>query len=172
MASVKDVITAIATIRANGDKLPLTIIAKGKTPACVRHLDLRTDIHRAFSPSGKSNEEICKDHIAQVSKWSNGEPSALVWDSYGSHMTAQVYDCAFQYKVRLVLVPKNATGKKQPLDYGVFGDVSQRHQTMLRNGDVLIMAPLEAKKRSIAMYANAWDKVQKRVIRKAWKCTM
>jgi hypothetical protein len=172
VASVKDVITAIATIRANGDKLPLTIIAKGKTPTCVKHLDLRDDIRRAFTPSGKANEEICKSHIAQISEWSKGEPCALVWDSYGSHITAEVYDFAFLHKVRLVIVPKNTTGKKQPLDFGVFGDVSQRHQSMLRNGDVLIMAPLEAKKRSIAMYAKAWDKVQKRVVRKAWKCTM
>ena len=172
ISSVKDIITAIATIRANGDKLPLTIVAKGTTPRCVKNLDLPDDIRRAFTPSGKVNEEIAMQHIEQISEWSKKEPAALVWDSYGAHTTENVYDCAFAHKVRLVIVPKNSTPTKQPLDFGVFGEVSQRHQAMLRKGDVLTMAPLEAKKRSIALYAKAWDKVAKRTVRKAWKCTM
>ena len=171
MGSVKETVTAVATIRSNGEKLPLTIIAKGKTPVCVRNLNLPDNIARAFTVSGKMNEETAIDDIDRISQWSGGEPSALVWDSYGSHMTETVYDYSFRRKVRLVMVPKNATAICQPLDFGVFGEVSQRHQAMLRREDVLEMSPLEAKKRSIALYIKAWDKTLKTTVKKAWKCT-
>ena len=69
------------------------------------------------------------------------------------------------------MVPPNATCRLQPLDFAVFGEVSQRHQAMLRDNDVLTLTGLEARKQSIAMYAKAWDKLGKRVVRKAWMCT-
>ena len=169
--STRDSITAIATISANGQKWPLGIVAKGTSPTCVRNLDLRDDIRRYFSPSGKVNESIAIDHIDQISEWADREPCALVWDSYGSHMTAAVKERAEMKRVRLVMVPRNATNRLQPLDFAVFGEVSQRHLSMLRDNDVLSMAGLRARKQSIAMYAKAWDKLGKRQVRKAWMCT-
>ena len=171
-AGTKDMVTAMATIRQDGEKLPLAIIAKGKTPTCVRNLDLDDEIIRYFSPSGKANTEICRAHVEKISEWSCGEPCALVWDSYGSHRTAEVQDTAFQRKVRLVEVPKNATPIKQPLDWGVFGELNQRHQAALRKDDVLSLSPLEAKRRSIALFHTAWVKLKRRNIKKSWLCTM
>ena len=171
-ARTKDVVSAIATIRQDGEKLPLAIIAKGTTPACVRNLNLPVEIIRYYSHSGKANSEICQAHVEKVSEWSNREPCALVWDSYASHHTAEVRDTAFKHKVRLVDVPKNATPTKQPLDWGVFGEVNQRHQASLRREDVLARTPLEAKRRSIILFNTAWTQLKRRNVKKAWLCTM
>lgn len=171
-ARTKDVVSAVATIRHNGEKLPLAIIAKGKTPTCVRNLELPEEIIRYWSPSGKANTEICQAHIEKISEWSHGEPCALVWDSYASHHTSEVQDTAFKHKVRLVEVPKNATPIKQPLDWGVFGELNQSHQAALRKEDVLSLSPLQAKRRSIALFNTAWTKIKRRNVKKAWLCTM
>ena len=168
--SKKDCVTAIATIGANGQKWPLGIVAKGATPVAVRNLDLRDDIRRYFSQSGKVNEDIAKMHIDQISIWAKGEPCVLIWDSYGAHETKEVRNHAESKRVHLILVPRTATDRFQPLDFGVFGEVSQRHQAMLRDKDVLSKPGLRARRESVAMYASAWDKLGKRTIRKAWMC--
>ena len=171
-ARTKDVVSAIATIRQDGEKLPLAIIAKGTTPVCVRNLNLPVEIIRYYSHSGKANSEICQAHVEKVSEWSNREPCALVWDSYASHHTAEVRDTAFKHKVRLVDVPKNATPTKQPLDWGVFGEVNQRHQASLRREDVLSQRPLAAKRKSIILFNTAWTQLKRRNVKRAWLCTM
>lgn len=85
-------------------------------------------------------------------------------------MTEAVRAHADSRQVRLIMVPKNATSKLQPLDFGVFGEVSQRHQALLRGGDRMIGSGLGARKDSIAMYVKSWDKLGRRTIRKAWMC--
>lgn len=75
--STKETVTAIATISANGQKWPLGIVAKGTTPRCVQNLDLRDDIRRYFSASGKVNEDIAKDVITST-KSGNGRSVGLV----------------------------------------------------------------------------------------------
>ena len=137
---VKDCVTAVATITANGQKWPLGIVAKGTTPQVIRNLDLPDDVRRYFSPSGKVNESIAIDHVDQISVWADGQSCALLWDSYGAHMTEKVKKRAQDKSVRLVMIPKNATATCQPLDFGVFGEdfteVSERHKALLREQDV------------------------------------
>ena len=117
----------------------------------VKNLDLPDDVRRYFSASGKVNQEIAKQHIDQISVWAGKAPCALVWDSYGCHKTEDVKEHAKNKQVHMVLVPKNATSKLQPLDFGVFGEVAQRRQAMLREEDLFQRTPLEARKRSIAL---------------------
>lgn len=93
-ACIKQTVTAVATIRANGEKLPLTVVGKGTTPTCLANLQLRDDIRRAFTASGKVNQDVAMQHIEQIAEWSHHEPSALVWDAYSAHATPAVWDCA------------------------------------------------------------------------------
>ena len=164
----KEVVSCIATISADGKIWPLTVVAKGKTPTCVRNLDMPEEIYREWTPSGKTNEEICARHVERISEFAGRKPCCLIWDSYGSHWTQKVYDTAFVHKVRLEQIPENATGILQPLDTTVFPVVAARHQARLRAEEVWTSSILEAKKRAIQTYSLAWKKVERKVVHKAF----
>ena len=165
----KDVVTAMATVSADGKAWPLTIVAKGTTPKVIRNLDLPDDVWREFSASGKTNTEICVRHVERISKFADEFPCALIWDGYKAHWTAEVQEEADRKDVMLVQVPDNATSECQPLDTGVFPAVSSKHQALLRQLDVFEKKPLAARKDAITLYHRAWKGIGKRVIKKAFQ---
>ena len=162
----KETITAIATV--DGQVWPLTIVAQGSTPRCVRNLQMPQEIYRDFTPSGKSNKDVCVRHIERISSFAQGKPCCLIWDSYGSHWTPEVWDAAFKNKVRLEKVPENATHILQPLDTTIFAGVSSMHQSRLRREDSWNNSVLEAKRKAIESYNIAWKKVQRKTVHKAF----
>ena len=165
----KDVVTAIATVSADGTAWPLTIVAKGATPQVVRNLRLPDDIWREYSPTGKTNTEICVRHVDRISKFANGNPCALIWDGYKADWTKQVEAEADKLDVTLVSVPGNATSTFQPLDVGVFPVVASKHQALLRRLDVFEKKGLPARRDAVNLYHRAWKGLKKSVVKKAFK---
>lgn len=165
----KDNVTAIATVSADGTTWPLTIVAKGTTQRCVRNLALPDDVFTEYSPSGKTNWEICKRHVNRISQFANGEPCALIWDGYLSHWTDPVTKEAETLNVRLIAVPDNATARCQPLDATVFGAVTSKHEALLRQLDVFEKKPLAAKHDAVHLYNRAWKGVKKSVIKRGFR---
>lgn len=168
----KDVVTAMATVSADGTAWPLTIVAKGRSPLVVRNLNLPDDVWREFSPSGKTNTEICVRHVNRISKFANGYPCALVWDGYKAHWTSEVQEEADRLDVTLVSVPGNGTSEYQPLDVGIFPIVSSKHQALLRNGDVFEKKGLAARRDAVNLYHRAWKGLKKSAVKKAFRLTV
>ena len=164
----KEVITALATVSSDGKAWPLTIVAKGRSPVCVRHLDMPEEIHREFTPSGKTNEDVCMRHVQRISEFAKGEPCCLIWDSYGAHWTEKVKSEAARRNVRMECIPKNATHILQPLDTTIFPVVSSKHQARLLMEEHWSNSLLEAKKKAVQSYNLAWKKVQRRTVKKAF----
>lgn len=165
----KDVVTAIATVSADGRTWPLTIVAKGKTERCVRNLELPDDVYSEFSPKGKTNWQICVRHVRRISDFANGEPCVLIWDGYKAHWTTDVWSAAEECNVRMIPVPDNATARCQPLDSRVFGVVVSKHEALLRQLDVFEKKPLAAKHDAVHLYNRAWKGVKKSVIKKGFR---
>lgn len=164
----KDVITALATVSADGKTWPLTVVAKGNTPRCVRNLDMPDGIYREMSPSGRTNTEICVAHIERISQFAKNEPCCLLWDAYGAHWTPEVHDKAFTKKVRLEKIPPNATSELQPLDTTVFPVVASQHMATLRHTDTWSSSVLETKQAAIRSYNSAWHQVSNSLVRKSF----
>ena len=164
----KDVITALATVSADGKTWPLTVVAKGNTPRCVRNLDMPDSIYREMSPSGRTNTEICVAHIERISEFAKNEPCCLLWDAYGAHWTPEVHDKAFTKKVRLEKIPPNATSELQPLDTTVFPVVASQHMATLRHTDTWSSSVLETKQAAIRSYNSAWHQVSNSLVRKSF----
>ena len=164
----KDMITALATVSADGRKWPLTVVAKGTTPQCVRNLDMPDGIYRQMSPSGRTNTEICVDHIERISDFANNEPCCLLWDAYGAHWTPEVHDKAFAKKVRLEKIPPNATSELQPLDTTVFPVVASQHMATLRHKDTWSSSVIEAKQVAIRSYNSAWNEIPNSLVKKSF----
>jgi hypothetical protein len=86
----KTCLTAIATISAAGEKLPLWIIAKGKTARC------ETRYHRnctraiadgklkvTHQPAGWVNSDVAKEYLKWLAE-SLGHPFVLLWDLFSA----------------------------------------------------------------------------------------
>jgi hypothetical protein len=53
-----------------------------------------------------------------VNEYTKGKPCALMLDSYGAHITDEVYKVAREYNIELIVVPCCMTSTLAPLDVG------------------------------------------------------
>jgi hypothetical protein len=59
------------------------------------------------------------DYIKRIVKeYTKGKPCALMLDSYGAHITSDIYKLAEKYKIELIVVPCCMTSTLAPLDVG------------------------------------------------------
>jgi hypothetical protein len=128
----KTCVIAIATINAAGEKLPLWIVAKGKTGRCENRY--RKTCARAMEEgkllmthqlSGWTNSEVAKKFLIWLSE-THSTPLVLLWDLFSAHRDPSVQETAHHLGIRLEFVPAGATGELQPLDRRVFGSLKQR----------------------------------------------
>jgi hypothetical protein len=127
--SPKDGVTAIATISATGEKLPLWVIAKGTTDVCEHKYRTAPELQTAIrnreleivhSASGWTSQEIAIKYLGWLSH-RVGPPLFLIWDQYSVHRDLLVLRTAREKEIEVLLVPAGQTGQLQPLDLNVFG---------------------------------------------------
>jgi hypothetical protein len=162
--------TFIATIRADGSKLPLIALAKGTTAQC----------HRTFSNAGMDpncimhckrgwcNETIVQQYLLWLRNEIPDGEICLIWDQYRSHMTQNITEMAGQLGVSLVFVPKGATGIYQPLDRYVFGalkaiGLAKFNRFIHENPGANLNKELSA-----AILLDAWSTLGERSVNRAW----
>jgi hypothetical protein len=162
--------TFIATIRADGSKLPLVVLAKGITERC----------HKTFSNAGVDascimhckrgwcNEEIVQQYLFWLRNQIPEGEICLIWDQYRSHMTQMITDLAAQLNISLVFVPKGATGVYQPLDRCVFGalkaiGMAKFNRFICDNQGAELTKELSAK-----ILLDCWNSVGGRTVERAW----
>jgi hypothetical protein len=120
---VKAGFTFFASILADGTKLPLILIAKGKTERCRRQLGLHpTFPHDVWhSPTGWCHEELMVAYLSWLRKYVAATQICLVLDQFGAHDTPAVRQTANSLSIELLFVPRGGTGRYQPLDRRTFG---------------------------------------------------
>ena len=72
--SEKTAVTAIGTIRSNGDKLPMWVITKGKTARSLTKLGEHENAILKFSESGWSTSSVMMDYLRWLSQMVGGMP--------------------------------------------------------------------------------------------------
>jgi hypothetical protein len=180
----KESLTAIATVTADESitKLPLTIIAKGKTDTCHKqlgeHLGFKYDI--LHSKSGWSNARLMIEYLgilrrnydeifADNPKYTIGETWIdLIWDSYSAHRDKEVESAARGLKINLYFIPPGATDQYQPLDIKVFGALKSMArkawtQRYMENPD----APQD-KGSAVQILLTTWNDIHADVVISAW----
>jgi hypothetical protein len=142
----KTMITAIATITADPThpKLPLTLLAKGKTEKCEQQLGEHAfkEYYTLHSESGWSNTSVMLNYLtilreyydstfAKKTNFTPGETQIdLIWDCFAAHRNQTVRDFAAELKINLHFVPAGATDQYQPLDVKVFGALKSKARKM------------------------------------------
>jgi hypothetical protein len=129
---LKTLITAIATINAAGEKLPLWIVAKGKKARSENKYDRNCakavgegKLKITHQQSGCVNNDVAKEYLKWLAEL-HGHPFVLLWDLFSSHRDPFVQETDQALGIRLEFVPAGATGELQLLDRRVFGSLKQR----------------------------------------------
>ena len=116
--------TVIATIKANGEKLPPLFLAKGTTAKCHQQFEgmLSKEKYEIYhSSSGKTDENVMIFYLNKLHEWIRQKPCALVLDRFAAHICEGTIQLARNLNIRLVFVPTSATEYYQPLDRRAFG---------------------------------------------------
>ena len=127
-------VTTFPCIAADGTKLPLCAVIKGKTDRCLLKItkDASAAVRRVrlyTSVKGWMNTEIMLKWLEDVvHPYTHGEPSALLLDRYPSHWRPEVQALAERLHIRLIEVPGGMTSTLQPLDVGVNGPMLKARQ--------------------------------------------
>ena len=129
----KKAITAICSIDAAGNTLPIWVLAKGTTSRCEQALRENDEIQRHLhsgrliidhSESGWTNSDVAIRYLQWLASRYD-QTVTLVWDLYAAHRNARVKTAAQEANVNLEFIPAGRTDTLQPLDYRIFGPLKQ-----------------------------------------------
>lgn len=126
-ADTKLEITTMTTVAADGSRLPLQAIVKGKTQRCVTNKHLSAHIHADHSLSGWQTSHPLARYIDDViAPYTADQPSALILDEYRAHHTEAVQQAAVNHHIEIIPVPAGQTATLQPIDVGINGIIKKK----------------------------------------------
>jgi hypothetical protein len=161
-------LTAFGTISASGNKFPLWVITKGKTPRSLLKLGEHPELILKYTESGWAKEEIILEYISWLSEQANGEPCLLIMDVYPSHRTPAVIQHALERNVEILFVPAGGTALYQPLDARVFGELKSRARMAFQRLAFQEGIRGATYEESITILKECWEKISVQSILKAW----
>jgi hypothetical protein len=168
-AGEKTCFTALATISAAGDKLPLWVLAKGKTAQCEVKFGTHPNILVRHTESGWATEDIILSYIEWLSREvAQGCPCVLVLDVYSTHRTGRVLLSAAEKDMEILLIPAGGTAQFQPLDRRVFGELKARARAEFGRMIWRAGEPDITYDQSVEVLGRCWDAIPIENIRKAW----
>jgi hypothetical protein len=118
--------TLIGSICANGERLPLFIIAKGLSARCHKQFGRSFPGAIAHSKSGWVNQEVFLDFLLFIRQNRGADPIALVLDQYPAHISPVSHNRARELNIKMILVPKGGTSIYQPLDRRIYGAMKSK----------------------------------------------
>ena len=117
---LKTTLTVIATINAKGEKLPIWIIAHGKTSRCeekyLNDFGLRKYLKNkmliiSHSENGWATAQLMHEYLKWLSRKNQKKMSYLIWDLHSSHRDESVKDYAHKKNIGLSYIPAGHTGE-------------------------------------------------------------
>ena len=128
-ANEKDRLTVVAGIKADGGRLPLQFIAKGKTEQV---LDTQIgDVYphlRSYSENGWTTENTFISYLHAIREcYGYDDPNTIhvILDVFKVHITDSVNQAAKDLNIKFYLIPAGKTDEIQPLDIRIFGPLKR-----------------------------------------------
>ena len=170
-------ITVIAAVTKAGDRLPLYLLAKGKTPRCMDKYRNSPVLRRHFasgsltidySRTGWSDRGVMTRYLAWLRELAGNRLINVMWDVHASHRHADVRDWASAHSVGLTFIPAGQTGTWQPLDRRLFGSLKARATRILNESMIDESFEDHDMNRAISVLVQAWQEMGREEIRNAW----
>jgi hypothetical protein len=162
--------TFFASCLADGSKLPLILLAKGKTARCHRQFgDHPGYDYRVWnSPTGWCKDYLVIDFLHVLRERFGPDPICLLMDQFTAHQTDSVMRTAMELSIEIVWIPKGATGLYQPLDRRPFGALKSKGRAKWKryyheNYEVSCTRDVAAQ-----LLLESWDELSESVILSGW----
>ena len=163
--------TVIATITADGNKLPPIFLAQGTTNKCHKQfsgIDANDSEYDIFhSQGGNTDEETMKFYLNKLSNWMGHQKCALILDRYASHTTEETLNEAERLGIELVFIPTSATDKYQPLDKIVFGVLKSQAASAF-DDKAFEEDSAFTKPEAATLFIHLWRRLGQRICELAW----
>ena len=171
-ANVKACVTAVFVINAAGESFPIWVLEKGKTERCVRKYGDISDVVFCHTTNGWVKEEITIRLLEEIRNHAGDDAACLILDVYSAHRTESVLKRAKKLKIELIFIPAGGTGKYQPLDYRLLGEMKSRAKRLF-----MLLASKNCDRnithhQSILLLKEAWKSISTENIRKSWRCIL
>ena len=165
----KDNITVLASITAEGEKLPLMFIAKGQTERVEDSQVGDIGPHwKTHSPNGWMTNEAFQVYLKKLREhFKNDEPIHLILDCYKTHKSEVTRDLAKILNISLHFIPPGMTDAFQPLDRKIFGIV-KAHAKRLYRQRVKASNGIITKKDACQDMISSWNMIHDSSILDAW----
>jgi hypothetical protein len=180
----KQNVTAIATITADPElkKLPLTIIASGKTKECEKQLGSHPDysFNVLHSSSGWSQAATMISYLKNLRSYYDGEFAEnenynnsdkkihLIWDIFAAHRDESVRACAEKNNIILYFIPAGCTDALQPLDIKVFGALKAKARKLWNENYIFNPEEKPSKATAVGVLLQTWESITYEVIKSGW----
>ena len=166
----KDCLTVLASITANGGKLPLYFLATGKTPRVMGSQLGDTYGHwQNFSESGWQTSQTFQEYLMHLRELYGEKRVHLILDLHSSHRTEEVKKLAKELGIDLWFIPPGCTDQCQPLDRRCFGALKATARKLWREQMADEPNRKLTKKDAVAHLICAWEHLSKVVVDEAWE---
>ena len=166
----KDCLTVLASITANGGKLPLYFLATGKTHRVMGSQLGDTYGHwQNFSESGWQTSQTFQEYLMHIRELYGERTVHLVLDVHSSHRTDEVKKLAKELDINLWFIPPGCTDQCQPLDRRCFGALKATARKLWREQMADEPHRKLTKKDAVAHLICAWEHLTKGVVDEAWE---
>lgn len=174
----KKCLTVIACCTKAGERLPLWLIAKGKTQLCekkfrndqrLRHYIQAGKLIVDHSSNGWSNDEIMIRYLKWLKEFKKGYILHVLWDLYASHKSEIVKSTAKDLEIGLSFIPAGQTDEWQPLDRRIFGILKSQacsqfdNQMISKNLDTFDLID------AIVILINCWSQITQSEVINSWR---
>lgn len=163
-------VTAMATVSMAGTKLPLFLIAKGKTEAVERTQLGDLCNHMAIhSEEGWMDQEGFETYLKWLrQQYYDDEPIYLIVDCYPIHINQRSTEIAQALKINLLFIPPGMTDKYQPLDRRIFGCL--KGWTKFQISKLLVEQPNTkiGIQKAVQYFIWAWERLNPDVVQESW----
>jgi hypothetical protein len=172
----KTCLTAVATVNAAGEKLPLWVLCRGTTTGCETRYRSHTDIDKAITQgklmlshqvNGWSDDTIVNEYLRWLRRQNGRRHVVLLWDIFPSHRSNDTKSLAARLEIQLEFVPPGMTGECQPLDRRIFGILKGRARSRFNRMCCQHVNP--SMEDSVGMLVEAWSTIDQDIILAAWK---
>ena len=168
--SDKENITALCAITAAGTKLPMMLIASGKTKHVEESQLGDVGPHwTSHSASGWTTEDVFIEYLYHISEYFNEEEVHLLLDVYSAHRTDTVKEIANALNIHLYFIPPGCTDLLQPLDRKVFGALKSTARRLFRERYNGITSPKVSSVDAVQNLIKAWESISHQVSEEAWE---
>jgi hypothetical protein len=165
--------TAACIVTANGKRLPITILGRGKTDECLEKFGTNrfpSDVVAMYNESGwMTHDDLIKIINDVIVPYCGGHKCALILDKVPSHNEQLIKETCDNQLITLLYVPAGMTYKRQPLDIGCFGPMKSHGRRRWRIDRINHPTHSPSYGDAVAIMVEAWKMVTPRNIRHAFQ---